>query len=150
MLISMLAIAACSDKEASPEQQIRQLIANGVRHAEGRDAGSLRKLIADDYQDEKNLDKNGIIRLAVGYFLGHKNIRLFTQIKDIHFKEPNQAHVRVFVAMTGKHIEMADSLLNLHAQLYLFELGLIRDDDEWLLQRARWRRAEISEILNEQ
>lgn len=106
-------------------------------------------MIADSYSDAKKLDKKGIVRMAASYFLGHQNIHLFTHIKDIHLFEPGKAHVSVFVAMTGKPVSTLDSFLNVRARLYLFELALIKEDDEWLLNQASWRRAQINEMMSE-
>ncbi|MCW8854810.1 MAG: hypothetical protein OQK76_00270 [Gammaproteobacteria bacterium] len=148
-LFTLFYLTGCSDKPGSAEQQIRQFITLGEQSAEQRKMSVLKELVSDNYRDERNLDRKGILRLAQAYFMGHQNIHLFTHIKDIHITKPDQAHVTVFAAMTGTAVDSMDAFISLRARLYLFELSLSKEDDEWKLNQARWRRAQINEMLNE-
>ena len=150
LLSCLLFMPACSDEPDSAEQQVRQLISQAEHRVEARDASGLKKLISDKYRDDRGLDQKGLLRLALGYFLGHQNIHLFTRIKEIHLTGPEQAHVKLFAAATGKPVSSMDSLINIRAQLYLFELSLIKEDGDWQVNQARWRRAQINEMLNDQ
>ena len=150
LLCCILFIAACSDEADSEEQQIRQFITQVKQRVEQRDTSGLKTLISEHYQDDKSLDQKGILRLALGYFLAHRNIHLMTHIKQIHLTGTHQAHVELFVATSGKPISSMDSFINIRAQLYLLELSLIKEDGEWQVNQARWRRAQINEMLNDQ
>ena len=143
-------ISACSDEPDSAEQQIRQFIATGERLAEQRNISILKELISENYHDEQKRDQKGILRLLMGYFLGHQNIHLLTHIQKINLTGAGQAHVTLFAAMTGKPVSSMDSLINIRAQLYLFELSLIKEANEWQVNQARWRRASINEMLAKQ
>ena len=129
----------CSDSD-SPEQQIKNYIAAGKLAAESRKLGDFKKLIADDFRDSQGHDKTSMVRIAAGYFLRNKNIHLFTQINDIYFPHPDQADVRMYIAMTGQAVHDINSIFNLRADLFEFELKLVRQDGDWLLQNARWSR----------
>ena len=150
LLSCLFFMPACSEEPDSSEQQIRQFISHAEQRIEARDASGLKELIAENYHDDRNLDQKGILRLALGYFLSHQNIHLFTHIKEIHLTEPGQAHVKLFAAATGKPVSTMDSFINIRAQLYLFELSLIKEDGDWQVNQARWRRAQINEMLNDQ
>jgi len=149
MLFTLSWLMACSDEPESAEQQIRQFIATGEEYAEQRKISALKELISENYRDERNLDQKGILRLAQAYFMGHQNINLFTHIKDIHITRPDQAHVTLFAAMTGTAVDSMDAFISLRARLYVFELALIKKNDEWKLLQAKWRRAQINEMLND-
>lgn len=143
-----LCLAACGDKR-SPEEQVRQFLAEATAAAESRDALALRGLIADDYSDSGGRDKRGIVGIATGYFLRHKNIHLFTQTESIQFPEANRAEVRLYVAMLGSPVSHAEALLNLRADLYQFDLDLVQNSDGWLVKKARWQRATVEEMLGD-
>ena len=145
-----LFVIACSDEPDSAEQQIRQFITQAEQRAEQREISGLKELISENYQDDRGLDQKGILRLALVYFMGHSNIHLFTHIKEIHLTRPEQAHVKLFAAMTGTVVNSMNEFINIRAQLYLFELSLIKEDGDWQVNQARWRRAQINEMLNDQ
>jgi len=140
-----LAVSACSDK-SSPEEQVRQYVASAIVAAESREALSIHKLISDKYKDEGHRDRRRLVGLAVGYFLRHKNINIFTQISEIKFSVPDNATVKLYAAMTGSPVKNAQALLDIRADLYQFDLVLANESGEWLLQKASWQRASIGNI----
>jgi hypothetical protein len=141
-----LALSACSDKNSS-EDQIRQYVTSAVTAAESREVLAIRKLISDKYKDESRRDRRRLVGLALGYFLRHKNINIFTQISEISFPVPDEARVKLYAAMTGSPVTGAQALLDIRADLYQFDLMLTRDSGEWLLQSASWKRASIEDIV---
>ena len=141
-----LALSACSDKN-SPEDQIRQYVASAVTAAESREALAIHNLISDKYKDEGHRDRRRLVGLAVGYFLRHKNINIFTQISEINFPVPGESRVKLYAAMTGSAVKNAQALLDIRADLYQFDLVLTNESGEWLAQKASWQRASIGDIV---
>ena len=43
--------------------------------------------------------------------------------------------------MTGQNVSDLDALLNMQADLYLFDMELVLENDEWKLLKADWRPA---------
>lgn len=148
LLVSFLSLnlVACG-KKTSPEEQVRQFIAKAETGAEARDVVAITELVSDAYKDEDGHDRRAVSGLVTGYFLRHKNIHLFTQIKDIQFPTPRQAKVKLYVAMTGTPVTGAQALIDLHADLYQFNLILVKEDHDWLLSTATWEPANIKELL---
>ena len=144
-----LALHACSEKK-SPEDQVRQFVASAVTAAESREALVIRQLISENYMDDGRRDRRALTALAMGYFLRHKSIHLFTQISEIKFPTSNQASVKLYAAMAGRPVSGAQALIDIRADLYLFDLMLIRDGDDWLLQKLYWQRAGIEDIVGEE
>ncbi len=144
------ALSACSDKK-SHEDQIRQFVAAAVTASESREALTIHKLISVKYKDESRRDRHRLVGLAVGYFLRHKNINIFTQISEINFPvpspSPKKARVKLYAAMTGSPVTGAQALLDIRADLYEFDLMLTKEGDEWLLQKAGWQRASIDDVM---
>ena len=151
----LLLATGCADREVDkPEDRIHQYIEAGKQAAENRDTGALAALIAEDYQDDRQLDKASLIKLSRGYFLRHKNIHLFTRIDAIRLDVPpdqaQRAEVEVYVAMAGQPISHIEALSGIHARLYRFELLLIDDGGEWQLLSARWKRARLKEFFGQE
>ncbi len=146
LVFIFLIVSACSEKK-SPEDQIRQFITSAVTAAESREALAVRQLISDKYMDDGRRDRRALTAIAMGYFLRHKNIHLFTQISEIKFPVQGQASVKLYVAMAGSPVTGAQALLDIRADLYLFDLMLMRDGDDWLLQKLHWQHASIEDIV---
>ncbi len=135
-----LLLPACSGTGDSPEDQIRQFVKSAVEAIENRDLDDFGRIIHDDYLDQNAYNKRRLVGLLGGYLLRHKGLYLFTKIEEINLLAENQAAVLLYVAMTASVVSDADALAALRAQVYQFELQLIREDD-WLLQHASWKRA---------
>ena len=143
----VLLLSACSD-DVSPEDQVRQFLAKAVSAAEARDVLALRGLVSPSYSDASGRDRRAVVALATGYFLRKKNIHLFKKVSDIRFPAEEQAKVALYIAMSGSSLTGNETLLNFKAGLYQFDLELLREGDEWLLQKAAWRRVSADELLN--
>jgi len=144
LICCAMLVTACSETH-SPEAEIRALIANAVEAAETRDAADLAAMIHPDYQDAKGYNKKQLSSLLRAYFFRHKNIHLFYKIGNIELLTDNQAQVRMHVAMAGSVIADIDALSALRAQIYAFELSLVKQD-EWLLRQASWRAASVADL----
>lgn len=145
LISSGLLISACSEQSISREDEIRLYIEKGVEAAENRDAGDLSDMLDDSYHDPKGLTKQQMNKMLGVYFFRHKNIHLFTKIRDIHFHSDLEATVVLHVAMAGSVIANSSVLSSLRARVYKFELHLIKHD-EWLLQQAKWQPASLSDV----
>ena len=145
LLLSTCFVSACSDKPLSREDEIRLYIDQGVAAAEDRSASDLAELIDEGYRDDKKLDRLQLKKMAQLYFFRHKNIFLFTKIREIKFYSDSEASVTLHVAMAGSVIADASVLSSLRARIYRFELQLIKDQ-QWLLQSASWHPASMDDM----
>jgi len=146
VVILSLVLSACGDKK-SPEDQIRQFITSAVTAAESREALVIRQLVSEQYMDDGRRDRRALTALAMGYFLRHKNIHLFTQIDEIKFPVQGQASVKLYVAMAGRPVAGVQALIDVRADLYLFDLTLTKEGGDWLLEKLHWQRASIEDIV---
>ena len=141
-----LLLIACSRDAASPETQIRTLVAQAQSAAEARDAPGLRALIADDYADARGNDRKAMENLIRLHILRNQSIHLFTRIRDIAFSQPDRATVRVAAAMAGRPVVSAGELVGMNADLYRFDLELVRRGGDWRVQRAAWEPAQLDDF----
>ena len=142
---AVLLLQACNETVNSPEDEIRQFIKSGVEAAENRNLDDLSDLIHANYLDQKGYSKQRLGGLLRAYFFRHKDFYLFTKIEEINLFAENQATVLLYVAMAGSVISDVDAIAALRAQVYQFELQLIKEDD-WLLHHASWKPASALEI----
>lgn len=140
-----LFLSACSDSKLTPEQEIEHFIKTGIEAAENREAGTLADMIVDDYVDSRGYNKKQLYQLMRAYFFRHKNIYLFTKMGDISFPVVGEAVVNFHVAMAGNVISDVTALSSLRAQVYRFELQLVKED-EWQLKSAKWQVANLSAL----
>ena len=129
-------LAACSDP-GSPEQQVRAVIESMEAAAEARDVGDLMQHVSANYRDAQGQDRAEASRYARGYFVANQSVHLLTRIESLKFPSPDEARVKLQVGMAGRSGEPGAASLN--ANLYDFDLALIREGDEWKLSYADWR-----------
>ncbi len=143
---AMIALAACSRDSGSPEAEIRALVAQAQTAAEERNVGGLRALVAADYADAHGYDRKAVENLIRLHVLRNQSIHLFTRIGDIAFPQTDRATVRVAVAMAGRPVANAGELVGVNADLYRFDLELIRWNGAWQVQRAAWEPARLDDF----
>ncbi len=141
-----LTLAACS-RQSSPEAEIRELVAHAVTVAEERNVRDLRALIADDYADARGLDRKAVENLIRLHVLRQQSIHLFARIRSIEFPDPDRASASVAVAMAGRPVRDSAALVGLNADLYRFDLELVRQGrNEWKVRRADWQPARLDDF----
>ena len=146
LVCMMLALAACSGDSSSPEVEIRALVVQAQTAAEERNVGDLRALVADDYVDARGYDRKAVENLIRLHVLRNQSIHLFTRVGDIAFPQADRATVKVAAAMAGRPVASAGELVGVNADLYRFDLELIRRDGKWQVQRAAWEPARLDDF----
>jgi len=142
-----LLVTACGGDPDSPETEIRAFVASAQAAAEERNARELRSMIAEDYIDVQGHDHKAIERLIRLYIFRNQSINVFTRIQTIEFPEPERALVIVMAALAGRPVTSADELAGLNADLYRFNLELIRRGrEDWQVQHAAWERAQLADF----
>ena len=131
--VAFALLTACTDP-GSPEQQVRAVLESMETAAEARDVGDLLEHISANYRDAQGQDRTEAARYARAYFLANQSVHLLTRIESLEFPAPDEARVKLQVGMAGRAGESGVT-----ADLYDFDLALIREDDEWKLSYADWR-----------
>jgi cation diffusion facilitator CzcD-associated flavoprotein CzcO len=133
VLATSLAVSACS-KPATPEQQVRALIASAEDAAERRDHSDLMALVSAKFAGAQGEDVQEIARMLRGYLLANPSLELVTRVEHVEFPYADLARVRVAVGALASDA----STLGLSADAQSFDLELQREDGEWLVTRAAW------------
>lgn len=131
-------VAGCGESD-SAEAQVRAVIERMELAAEARDAGDVLELISDAYRDDYGRGRDDVGRLARGYFIVNQTIHLLTRIEELSFPAEDEARAVILVGMVGRGAA-AESAWDLAANLYRFEVTIVREDGDWKITWARWRR----------
>lgn len=137
-LVLLVLLAACS-KPDSPEAQVRAVIDRMERAAEERSVRDVLALVSAQYRDDYGNGRDDVGRAVRGYFIANQSIHLLTRIEALSFPTDDEARATVLVAMLGRDAAAANAW-NLAADLYRFELAIIREQGEWKVTWARWQR----------
>ena len=133
--IAFTLLAACGGGSAdSPEDEIRNWVAQGEAAAEAKDRGDLLDMISLDYADTRGNSHEDIGDMLRIYFFRQNSIALLTSIDDITMMGDTAAMVDLTVGMAGTN----SGAIGLNADAYKFEFELEKPDDEWILIGARW------------
>ncbi len=147
LLCIIFAMTGCSDRPDTPEQRVRDYIAEGETAVEAREIMDVMLLISEEYKDTDGRSKKDLLRLLTVYILRHKSIHLLIQINQITFPGPQTSQVSLYAAMAGRPIKENTQLLSLSADLHRFDLKLKEEEGTWRLISGEWRRARQSDLL---
>jgi len=137
---------ACSRDAASPEDQVRALLAALEESAQKRDAGEMKEHVSEGYSDAQGNDKRAVAQLVAFHLLRNQSVHLLTRVRSVEIAAPGQARAEVLVAMAGTEIDGPEALLGLRADLYRFDLGFAEEDGAWRVRSADWRPASAGDF----
>jgi hypothetical protein len=140
-LLCIVLLATACGRGGSPEDQVKRFVKAGEEAAEARDIGALKELISEEYADGRGRSRRDIVAIAARYLLSNRDIHILTRIGELVFSGPDRVDLVLFVAMTGRNVSDLDTLLNMRADLYRFDLRLAREGGHWRLAGADWREA---------
>lgn len=138
LVIMFIGLAGCGEPD-SPEAQVRTLIEQMERAAEARDVGDVMDLLSPNYRDAHGNGPDEVSRIVRGYFIANQSIHLLTRVQELSFPQNDEARARVLIGMVGREADAANAW-NLAADLYEFDVVLIRENGEWKITWAQWRR----------
>lgn len=104
--------------------------------AEARDAGALRALVADDYEDARGRDAAEVRNFLHAWLVAHPSVNLLTRIDAIELEGTELARVQVTVGMLGREAK-GDSGWDLAADVERLDIRLARDGGDWRVISAR-------------
>jgi len=134
-LVAALACAACGSS-GTPEDELRTLVDETEKLAEARDAGALRDLVADDYQDAGGRDASDVRNLLHAWLVAHPSVNLLTRIDSVELEGTELARVQVTVGMLGREAK-GDSDWDLAVEVERLDIRLARDGGDWRVISAR-------------
>jgi hypothetical protein len=139
-LLLLAALLGCGDAD-SPEAQVRKTIDAMEHAAEERDVGGVTEHVSAQFRDAYGRDGTELSQYVRGYFIANQSIHLLTRIENIEFPTSDEARAKITVAMVGREADESDAW-NLAGEIYDFDVVFMREDDEWKVTYAKWRRPE--------
>lgn len=142
----LVGLSACGGPEQSPQDRIKSLIDRAEQAAEARDISVFKEDVSGEYRDRRGYDRRTVLRIIQGIFLRNQQIHLFSVVRDLEV-HGDTASARVMVAMAGRPIESAESLLDTRARLMRFDVDFTLEDGEWRVRAVTWEPAKVGEFL---
>lgn len=146
-LAAALLAAGCGAEPASPEQQIAATLEAIERASRERDLEALRDFVSPSYRDRAGRTRQDVHGLIAFHTLRRQSVYLLTRIQHLELPAPDAAHLVVLAAMAGTPIGGVESLRDVRADVYRFELRLAREGgDTWRAVSADWRPGRLEDF----
>lgn len=131
----ILPATSCTTTETGPEEAIRDNIATIQQAVEGKDTGEVLDFLTEQFLGNGQLDKQGLKRLMLGYYLRHRKINIVVTRMDIEVSpyDPYSAKMQGVVVLTG-----TDRLLPQDGRIVNVSGEWQKYGDDWLLARLNW------------
>jgi hypothetical protein len=139
-LACALAVLATGCAADDPEAEVRALLAAAEAAAEGRDAGFFGDVLAESYRDARGNDREEMLRRLRGYFIANQRIEIVSRVDEIVIEGEDGARAVVHAGMLGRRTG-APLIDGIDADLYRFELELVKAGGDWQVVGADFRRA---------
>jgi hypothetical protein len=139
--LSILFIWGCTSDPVTPEERLRQTIAQAEVYLQDRDLSEAMNYVHSDYQDKNGLDIRQLRAMLAGYFIRHQSIYILTRIEQINLSKDDEAQVLLFAGLAGSSQQRSASLSQWRGDLIRLDLRFVLQGDDWLLRQADWRRA---------
>ncbi len=145
LLLAVFLAAACR-KSVAPEEQVRRAITQVEKAITEKDLSTVGKFISPDYKDAEQYDRNSVMGVLRLQFLRYPTIHLLVRIAEVTVPAPRQARALVYAAMASAPIRGPESLPQLSADLYRFEVDLRENNGDWKVVSASWRPVNVTEF----
>jgi len=146
-LLAVAALWGCSDSPATPEAEIRALIADMETGAESGDIDPFKAALADSFQGEGGLDRARTLNRVRLFLLRRQSIHALVRIEGVEVTGAGQARATVLVATASRPLDSPESLAAYRANIHRVLLYLDKDDGEWRVYRAEWERASAGDLI---
>ena len=145
-VLALLAVLSCSGP--TPEEQIRALMEEAQAAAKERDLDALMATVSDAYADADGRNKLGLRSFIAFYFRQHGTIYVLYQERELVLQGADSARLRANVGLAGQPFGSGVDLTRIQADLLAISVTLRREDGEWKVASADWKRASISDFVN--
>lgn len=127
-------LSSCSEipAETAIEKQIEKI----QTAIENKHSQRVLETLSESFKSDQGMDRNGVKRLLLGYFLRHKNIKIFMTNNNILYDlaYPQRATSESTVTVTG-----AESFLPNQSGIYKVKVDWALEEGEWLVSRVSWK-----------
>lgn len=145
VLILLIFLAACSKKPADPATQVKATLAAIETAAEARDIDAVLEHLAEDYRDDRGRGPSHIRSMLQLHFLRQGSIHALVRVGELTFPTADRAEAALDVAVAGTPLPEEGPLDGLRADWIEVKMTLVKDGDDWKVQRAGWSRGQIFE-----
>jgi hypothetical protein len=135
--------------QKTDEDLILEFMERISRYAEKKDIDGIMMNLAYDYSDFEGRDKWEAKGMIDGYFKQYRGIVihvLSTRIEEINLPE---AFVQSEVALSSGAAKVFRKLVRFSTENYRLTIRLVKRDDRWQIQHAKWKYVTLDELYPE-
>jgi hypothetical protein len=138
-VVLVVALLAGCRSRATPEQQVRAVIARAADAAEDKDLKTLAGLVSDRFAGPEGMDRAAVVQLLQLQFVRYPAIHVLVRVPSVGFAEPGTAQVTLLAAMASLPLKTPGDLTRAGADIYRFDLILAEESKgQWRVQSATW------------
>ena len=135
----LLAVVPGCHKETA-QDRIKKVITGVQKAAEEKDVKKIITSLSKTYQDPQGYDYDSVKGLLLGYFFRNQKVHVY--IPDIIISvEGNSGRAEFQAVLTGGQSGSAVDIIPESLGMYAFDVSLRKEDKEWKIISARWKRA---------
>ncbi len=146
--ISALLWLGCPAVLDTPEQKIRDMVAQVKEAARNKDAFGIEAYVSKAYADDLGRNRAQIQDLIGFQMLRRGRLFIVSQVRKVEFSDDKNAKLEVLVGWADVEVPDFRTLEKMEASIYLFELDVREEEEDvWRVTRASWHRASPGDLL---
>jgi hypothetical protein len=141
------AILVTRGEESDPEAQIRAALDRAVAAIEAKKIGDAMDIISERFKSG-DIDRRAVHGILFSQVQRSDWRRIFLADTEVSLKGETRAQVTTAAVLAGGgEVSNIGDVDPTRASVYRFELDFEKEEDDWRIVRATWRRAGFDEIL---
>jgi len=138
---TLLGAALACAEAATPEQEVRAVLAALEAAAEAGEAADFAELVSATYEDPYGHDREKLRAFVAFHVMqSGRGREVVVRVRDVQLTDPGRAVVVLAVGLAGRGARLG-------AEVYAVDLDLVREDDAWRVSFAQWRPAPATDLL---
>lgn len=146
-LVVIVAWIALRGEDDDPEAQIRATLQRAVEAVERKDLGGVMEVVSERFESGE-LTRDRVKGILFMQLQRNDWGRVFLTDTAVELIQDDHAEVKTAAVLAGgERVEALRDVAPARASVYRFELELRKEEDEWRVTSAQYRRARWDELI---
>ncbi len=132
-------LPACHKK--TDADRVKEVVTTIQKAAGDKDIGKILRNLSKTYHDSHGNDYDGMKAFLLGYFFRHQKISVYITDLDVTVSGTKAQAVFHAILSGGKKTESLSTLLPESLGMYAFTVDFAKEDGDWKVVSADWKRA---------
>jgi hypothetical protein len=136
----VLVLSAASCHKPTEEDKVRKVIIDVRKATEEKEIRTVLGLVSKSYRDPQGYDREGIKGLLAYYFFRHQKVSVFIPGFDVWISNGKAQAKFQAILSGGEKTGTVSALLPEALGVYDFDVSFAKEDGEWKVTSAVWKR----------